>query len=87
MLNFAIVGIGWWGQKLINSTQGKSNLFRFTEGVSKEPDSVHDFCTKNVIHLNNDIYDVLENPNIDAVILATPHSLHVEQRSMALTTT
>ncbi len=79
MLNFAIVGIGWWGQKLINSTQGKSKLFRFTEGVSKEPDSVHDFCTKNVIHLNNDISDVLENSNIDAVILATPHSLHVEQ--------
>jgi hypothetical protein len=51
MLNFAIVGIGWWGQKLIKSSQGKSKLFRFTEGVSKEPDSVHDFCTKNVIHL------------------------------------
>mgnify|MGYP000885511330 CR=1 FL=1 len=29
--------------------------------------------------MNNDISDVLENSNIDAVILATPHSLHVEQ--------
>jgi predicted dehydrogenase len=79
MLNFAIVGIGWWGQKLINSTQGKSKFFRFTEGVSKEPDSVLDFCSKNFIHLNNDLQDVLENPNIDAIVLATPHSLHVQQ--------
>jgi hypothetical protein len=44
MINAALVGIGWWGQKIVTAVQGKSDRLRFIRGVSKEPDDVRDFA-------------------------------------------
>lgn len=79
MINAAIVGLGWWGQKLVNAVQDKSKHIRFVRGVSKEPDSVRDFAAKHKIELSTELSDVLSDPRVDAVMLATPHSLHTEQ--------
>jgi predicted dehydrogenase len=52
---------------------------RFARGVSKEPDQVKDFATKHGFQLSTEFEDALKDPKIDALVLATPHSLHVDQ--------
>jgi predicted dehydrogenase len=79
MINAAIVGIGWWGQKIVTAVQGKSERLCFIRGVSKEPDEVRDFTTRHGIRLSTELNDVLRDPDVRAVVLATPHSLHTEQ--------
>ena len=78
-LNAAIVGLGWWGRNLVASVQGKSERLRFVRGVSKEPETVRDFAAQHGIELSTDIADALGDPRVQAVVLATPHSLHTEQ--------
>ena len=79
MINAAIVGIGWWGQKIVTAVQGKSEKLCFIRGVSKEPDDVRDFTARHGIQLSTELNDVLRDPDVQAVVLATPHSLHTEQ--------
>jgi len=79
MINAAIVGIGWWGQKIVAAVQGRSERLCFISGVSKEPDQVRDFTARHGIRLSADLSDVLRDPQVQAVVLATPHSLHTQQ--------
>lgn len=79
MINAAIVGIGWWGQKIVTAVQGKSERLRFIRGVSKEPDTVKDFTARHGIALSTELDDVLKDAEVQAVVLAAPHSLHTEQ--------
>jgi predicted dehydrogenase len=79
VLNAAIVGLGRWGQKIVNAVQGKSDCLRFVHGVSKEPDSVREFAERHRFRLSADLADVLGDPQVEAVVLVTPHSLHVDQ--------
>jgi len=79
VINAAIVGLGWWGQKIVNAVQGKSTRIRFIRSVSKEPDTVREFTARHQMELSTELADVLADPRVQAVILATPHSLHTEQ--------
>jgi predicted dehydrogenase len=47
--------------------------------VSKEPDSVRDFAAKHGFRLTTELDEALADPRVEAVVLATPHSLHVDQ--------
>jgi predicted dehydrogenase len=79
MINAAIVGVGWWGQKIVNAVQGKSEHIRFIRGVSKEPASVREFAAKHGFELSTEFAGVLTDPRVQAVVLATPHTLHTQQ--------
>jgi predicted dehydrogenase len=79
MLNAAIIGLGWWGRELVRSIQGKSFLIRFTRGVTLEPELAADFARETQLALGTSYEDVLSDPAIDAVVLATPHSRHRAQ--------
>ena len=79
MINAAVVGLGRWGQTLLGSVQGKSKRVRFVHGVTKEPEVAKDLAARHGIRLSTDLADVLADPQVQAVWLATPHSLHVEQ--------
>jgi predicted dehydrogenase len=59
--------------------QGKIERLRFIRAVSKEPDSVHNFTARHGIALSTELGDVLTDPAVQAVVLATPHSLHTGQ--------
>src|ERR1700674_2475966 len=79
MINAAVIGLGRWGKSLVNAVQGKSARLRFVHGVSKEPDAVRGFAQQHGFKLTTELADAFDNPDVQAIFLATPHSLHVEQ--------
>lgn len=79
MLNAAIIGIGRWGQFLVDSVQGKSELIRFTAGATRTRARAEEFCARTGIDLRDSYDQILSDPAIDAVVLATPHSEHESQ--------
>jgi len=79
MLNAAIVGLGTWGQRLAHSVHGKSQSIVLKAAVTRTLGKAADFAKSTAIPLTDDYDAVLNDPSIDAVILATPHSQHVEQ--------
>jgi predicted dehydrogenase len=83
MIRAAIVGLGWWGRTLVDSVQGKSDAISFVAGQTRSPGKIEAFSRKRDIRLRDDYEAVLSDPDIDAVVLATPHSQHAEQVTRA----
>jgi predicted dehydrogenase len=83
MISAAIVGLGWWGRTLVGSVQGKSEQIRFVAGQTRSRDKAEAFCRERSISLLDEYEAVLADPNIDAVVLATPHSQHAKQVQQA----
>jgi predicted dehydrogenase len=81
MIDAAVIGLGRWGKNIVEAVQGKSKRLRFIRGVSKEPDLVRDFAAAKGFELSTDFDEAIADPRVQAVFLATPHSLHVEQIS------
>jgi predicted dehydrogenase len=79
MIRAAIVGIGTWGQNLVASVQGRSELIRFTTGTTRTPAKAAEFCSRHGIRLLDSYEEVLKSREIEAIVLATPHSMHAEQ--------
>jgi predicted dehydrogenase len=79
MLKAAIVGLGRWGQNLVNAVQGKSERLRFTHAVVRRPEEAREFAARHGLQLSSDYGGVLREPGVQAVVLTTPHSLHVAQ--------
>jgi predicted dehydrogenase len=79
MIRAAIVGLGRWGQNLVASVQGKSGAIRFVAGATRTPEKARGFADAHGFPLYDRYEKVLADPAIDAVVLATPHSLHAEQ--------
>jgi predicted dehydrogenase len=79
MLNTAIVGLGWWGKTLVKAARDFGAPIRFVRGVTLEPDTVGDFAAENKIRIGTSFEEVLGDAEVQAVILATPHSRHRAQ--------
>lgn len=79
MIDAAIVGLGRWGRTLVEAVQGQSDRLRFTRAVSRNPDRLRDFAGRHRLALVAELDAVLADRTIDAVVVATPHSLHCEQ--------
>lgn len=79
MLNTAIIGLGWWGKTLVKAAKDFGAPIRFVRGVSLEPDTVRDFAAENKIALGTSFEEAIADPQVQAVILATPHSKHRAQ--------
>ncbi|HEU0289528.1 MAG TPA: Gfo/Idh/MocA family oxidoreductase [Burkholderiales bacterium] len=79
MINAAIIGLGRWGQNLVNSVQGKSDAIRFVAGMVRNPAKAEDYARDKGFPLYDSYVKVLADPGIQAVVLATPHTLHARQ--------
>jgi predicted dehydrogenase len=75
MLRTAICGAGHWGTRLIESVQGSGRL-RFVAAVTRDPAARKPLGERFGLALTARFTDVLADPAIDAVALATPHSRH-----------
>lgn len=72
-LGVAIVGLGWWGRVIVPLLKGSSKL-RVVCGVdiqSSPPDLG--------VPVEKEFEKALKNPEIQAVVLCTPHTLHTDQ--------
>jgi predicted dehydrogenase len=78
MIPAAIVGLGSWGRNLVEAARGHDRL-KLVRGVEPDIRAARDFCTEHRLDLTDDLNAVLADPAIDAVLLATPHSLHPAQ--------
>lgn len=79
MIRAAIVGLGRWGTSLVNSVQDKTDDIRFVLAHTRTRAKAEDFCRSKGLRLVDDFDAILSDPNIDAVVLATPHSQHERQ--------
>lgn len=77
--NLAIVGIGRWGRVLVDATQGHSDTVRFTRGATRTPAKAADYCAAHGITIAQSFEELLADPSVDGVVLATPHSQHGDQ--------
>jgi predicted dehydrogenase len=79
MINAAVVGLGWWGKTLVESA-ANSDTIRFVAGATRTvTPEVEVFAKKHGLRLLANYDAVLADREIDAVVLATPHSMHGAQ--------
>jgi predicted dehydrogenase len=78
MIRAAIVGLGWWGQNLVNSVRG-SDQIRFTTAHTRTEMTAASFCREAGLRWVGSLDEILMDPAIDAVVFATPHSQHAIQ--------
>ncbi|MDH3319411.1 MAG: Gfo/Idh/MocA family oxidoreductase [Betaproteobacteria bacterium] len=83
MLRAAICGAGHWGTRLIESVQGKSGKIRFVAALTRDPAARKPLGERFGLALIARYADVLADPAIDAVVLATPHSRHAAEIAAA----
>jgi predicted dehydrogenase len=79
MIKAAIVGLGWWGKNIADAVQGKSTKLQFVHGVTQELDATRDYAKTKGFRLSATLEEALADPEVQAVVLATPHSLHADQ--------
>lgn len=79
MLNTAIIGLGWWGKNLVKAARDFGAPINFVRGVTLEPDTVGDFAAEHKLAIGTSFEQAITDPQVQAVILATPHSKHRAQ--------
>ncbi|MDR3530889.1 MAG: Gfo/Idh/MocA family oxidoreductase [Rhodopila sp.] len=78
MIRAAIVGLGWWGQNLVNSGRGSTSI-RFTTAHTRTQATAAGFCAEAGLRWVDSPDAILGDKDIDAVVLATPHTQHPDQ--------
>jgi len=79
MIRAAIIGLGRWGRSLVTSVNGKSDEICFVAGHTRTRATAEDFCADKGVRLVDDFAAILSDPEIEAIVLATPHSQHEAQ--------
>lgn len=75
-VRIALVGLGWWGKKMLSVLQAAPDAITVVRAVEPNRSSVAGLCAEKEIALSADYEDALNDPAVEAVVLATPHSLH-----------
>jgi len=83
MIGAAVVGLGWWGRHLVESVQESSERIRFVRAADIAPEPARDFAARHDLRLSANYADVLADPDVQAVVLTTPHACHVDQALQA----
>ncbi|VIO81207.1 Gfo/Idh/MocA family protein [Bradyrhizobium ivorense] len=78
MINCAIAGLGRWGRALVEAISNEPRL-RIVAAVEPDIASAERFRATHGLAPTARLDAVLADPAVDAVLLATPHSLHKTQ--------
>lgn len=79
----AMIGLGWWGRKMTAVLQNATDDIEIVCAAEPNPAGKEFAAANGFRHYNSD-KDALRHPGVEAVILATPHSLHAEQIERAV---
>jgi predicted dehydrogenase len=77
MIRAGVVGLGWWGRHIVKSMRD-SGLLSIVKVVDQNPAQA-EFAREQGLPFGTALTELASDPNLDAVILCTPHSLHTEQ--------
>ena len=78
-MKIAVAGLGWWGKQIITCVE-KTSRYKVLYGIDPHPPAdVADFRKSYNFALETDFNRALNDPEVEGVILATPHALHEEQ--------
>ena len=85
-LNYALVGVGAFGiGMLVPQMKKRRDRFFMKAVVSRNASQGGNFARDNQVELwTSDLDDVLKDPSIDLVVIATRHNLHADQVVRAL---
>jgi predicted dehydrogenase len=78
MLRVACVGLGWWSDELAQAVHGKSDKVLIVGGAARTPAKRTAFAERFGARAYDSYEKVLHDPEVEAVILTTPHSLHAD---------
>ncbi|MGE3711343.1 MAG: Gfo/Idh/MocA family protein [Hyphomicrobiaceae bacterium] len=81
MLNAAVIGLGWWGKHIIRRTKGSRDI-RLVMAVDQNA-KLAAFAREHGVPFAASFQAALDSKDVEAVLLATPHSLHTEQIAAA----
>jgi len=79
----AMIGLGWWGRKMTAVLQQAKDDIEIFCAAEPAPAGKEFAAANNLMHYGSD-QEALRHPGVEAVILATPHSLHAEQIARAV---
>src|SRR3954468_24351559 len=80
MINAAVVGLGTWGKTMVESLAAPGAAMRFTTLQTRTVNAdVEGFANQHNLNIAKSYEAVLADPKIDAGVLATPVSGHVQQ--------
>jgi predicted dehydrogenase len=80
MMKAAIVGLGWWGKTVVESVQADSDVIRFVAGATRSiSPELTAFAEAQHLRLAPSFEALLVDPQVEAIVLATPHSMHAPQ--------
>jgi predicted dehydrogenase len=75
-----MVGLGWWGRTIVESVQSDSDIIRFVAGATRTKSAeTTAFAEQNKLRLADSFEALLTDKEVEAIVLATPHSLHSPQ--------
>src|SRR5205823_2454056 len=76
-LNVAVIGLGWWGRIIVPLAKASARL-RVVRVADPAP-ATADFARAQDVPLAKDLDDALRDPQVQGVVLCTPHTQHTEQ--------
>ena len=76
-LGIAVVGLGWWGRVIVPLAKTSPKL-RVVAAADPDPAAAA-FAAREEVRLAKSYEEVLRDPQVQGVVLCTPHSLHADQ--------
>src|SRR5436190_9064267 len=76
-LNIAVIGLGWWGRIIVPLAKSSARL-RVVRVADPAP-AATEFAASQDVPLSKDLDEVLRDPQVQGVVLCTPHTQHTGQ--------
>jgi predicted dehydrogenase len=83
-VGIALIGMGWWGKKMLTVLGAAPSDIRVVRAIEPNLDTARALCADKGVALTADYVDALTDPEVEAVVLATPHAMHGAQIEAAV---
>ncbi|MGH9245319.1 MAG: Gfo/Idh/MocA family protein [Acidimicrobiales bacterium] len=73
-VRLASVGLGWWGNRLAEGARAAGA--RLVSGFARTPSAREEFAARHECRPASSLDEVLSDPEVEGLLVATPHSTH-----------